>query len=116
MLLLQVSKAHFPNTQLGCATLFPPCKKTAVGSDFGDAEIAGLQKLRRTQRKISGKDSPPKNRRKEEEKPNNINNGYVCKLCNHPTKCTRHQQQKEQQQQQLFNNDNNYNNQWVVSI
>ncbi len=24
MLLLQVSKAHFPNTQLGCATLFPP--------------------------------------------------------------------------------------------
>ncbi len=62
-----------------------PCKKTAVGSDFEDAEIAGLQKLRRTQRKILRKNSPPKNRRKEEKKPNNIDNGYVCKLCNHST-------------------------------
>jgi len=67
-------------------------------------------KLRKTQRKILQRNSPTKNRRKEEKKPKNINNGYVCKLCNHLTKCTRHQQQKEQQQQQLFHNDSNYNN------
>jgi hypothetical protein len=67
MLLLQVSKAHFPNTQLGCATLFPPCKKTAVGSDFEDAEIAGLQNSERLKGKFYKETLRPKTEEKKKK-------------------------------------------------
>lgn len=44
-----------------------PCKKTAVGSDFEDAEIAGLQKLRRTRGKFYEKTFRPKTEEKKKK-------------------------------------------------